>query len=129
MTMQYPFILPCPICGETPQAFKFIGGNTYRAICPNCSFDFGDADCGEPARIWNTSVIKWFEKNIPPKECPSCGSTRENENIYILRTYEGYRVRCGTCRYMGIAEKTIPAALILWNKQQEPENVTTQDKE
>ena len=53
----------------------------------------------------------------------------EDENIYILRTYEGYRVRCGTCRYMGIAEKTIPGALIAWNRQPRDESKEQADKE
>ena len=127
MTMQYPFILPCPICGETPKTFEPNSKRGYTAICQNCGFDFDNDDCDEPAKTWNDGVRWWYKKQIPPKPCLKCGRHEEYDFAAIERAY-GYRIEC-TCGHAGPFTETIPAALVAWNKQAEQENVTTQDKE
>ena len=127
MTMQYPFILPCPICGETPKTYEYSQDYNLKAICPNCGFDFDYDDNDVPAVVWNYGVKQWFEKGIPHKQCPKCGRHEEYDFAAIERAY-GYRIEC-TCGHAGPFTETIPAALVAWNKQPEPESVTTQDKE
>lgn len=129
MTMQYPFVLPCPICGETPKTYEPNSKRGYTAICQNCGFDFDNDDCDEPAKTWNNGVRDWYEKNIPPKVCPYCGNTGEEDPIITIRWRYGYGVLCEGCKNVGPFAATIPAALVAWNKQPEPEKVTTQDKE
>ena len=126
MAMQYPFILPCPICGETPKTYEHPEDGRYKAICPNCGFDFDNDDCDEPATVWNNGVKWWYKKQIPPKQCPKCGRNEEYD-IGVTEGLFGYYTGC-TCRHAGPFAATIPAALVAWNKQPEPESVTTQDK-
>ena len=128
MTMQYPFILPCPICGETPKTYEHPEDGRYKAICPNCGFDFNEEDCDEPATVWNYGVKRWFEEGIPHKQCPKCGAKNEgDEYITLEQGSNGYYVMCQQCQHAGPFAVNIVAACILWNKQSETENITTQD--
>ncbi|WP_144268442.1 hypothetical protein [Desulfovibrio sp. An276] len=130
MTMKFPFILPCPICGETPTTYEWQPGDTCKTICSNCGFNFDYDFNDEPADAWNNSINEWYKKNIPPKKCPSCGNTGEEDDyLTVLKGPCGYFVCCASCQHVGLSEKTIPAALVAWNKQPEPKSVTTQDKD
>ena len=131
MTMQYPFILPCPICGETPKTYEYTSEySDYIASCPNCGccFDDNPGYCEHPAAAWNESIRDWFKRHIPPKKCPNCGNNNQDK-IEIGATILGYYLVCTECDHHSPYAATIPAALVAWNKQPEPENVTTQDKE
>ena len=120
--MRYPFVLPCPICGETPKTYEYPQDGRLKAICPNCGFDFDYDDNDVPATVWNYGVKQWFEKGIPHKQCPKCRAKDEgNEYITLEQGSNGYYVMC--------LQGLIAAACILWNKQSETENITTQDKE
>ena len=134
MTMQYPFILPCPICGETPKTFEYDQRGIYRPTCPNCGSGFANTAWtgvrrDETATAWNVAVIYWFVKYIPLKDCPNCEFTAEGGDVVPTSGPNGYYVHCEHCEYDGPVAASIPAACILWNKQAEQENVTTQDKE
>lgn len=126
--MKYPFVLPCPICGETPKTFEIDSTGGYSAVCPNCGFNLDEDDNDEPAQIWNYAVRWWYRKQIPIKQCPKCKNNDEDweYNIGVERRSNGYRMKC-VCGHAGPFTETIPAALVAWNKQPEPENVTTQD--
>ena len=130
MTMKYPFVLPCPICGETPKTYEYPQDGRLKAICPNCGFDFDHYDNDALAAVWNYGITQWFEKSIPYKQCPKCGAKNEGyEYITLEQGPNGYYVMCQQCQYAGPFAATIPAALVAWNKQPKTENVTTQDKE
>ena len=128
MTMRYPYVLPCPICGETPKTYEYSQDYNLKAICPNCGFDFDHDDNDVPAVVWNYGVKQWFEKGIPHKQCPKCRAKDEgNEYITLEQGSNGYYVMCQQCQHAGPFAVNIAAACILWNKQSEIENITTQD--